>query len=84
MLVQELVAARSDGRVPPTVTYCDLPLSACMVPLPLHTTRRNAWHITIGREMLPNTIRGQPASSAHTVFVLVPLSAQSRAVLFAY
>ena len=48
MLIQELVAARSDGRVPPTVTYCDLPLSACMVPLPLHTTRRNAWHITIG------------------------------------
>ena len=47
MLVQELVAARSDGRVPPTVTYCDLPLSACMMPLPLHTTRQNAWHTTI-------------------------------------
>ena len=48
MLIQELVAARSDGRVPPTVTYCDLSLGACMAPLPLHTTRRNAWHITIG------------------------------------
>ena len=48
LLVQELVAARSDGRVPPTVTYCDLPLSACMAPLPLHTTRQNAWHVTIG------------------------------------
>ena len=48
MLIQELVAARSDGRVPPTVTYCELSLNACMAPLPLHTTRRNAWHITIG------------------------------------
>ena len=48
MLIQELMAARSDGRVPPTVTYCELSLNACMAPLPLHTTRRNAWHITIG------------------------------------
>ena len=47
MLIQELAAARSDGRVPPTVTYCELSLNACMAPLPLHTTRRNAWHITI-------------------------------------
>ena len=47
LLIQELLAARTRARVPPSVVYCELAVSACMQPLPLHTTADTAWHLTI-------------------------------------
>ena len=47
LLIQELLATRTRARVPPTVVYCELAVSVCMQPLPLHTTPDTAWHVNI-------------------------------------
>ena len=49
LLIQGLIAARSVGLRLPTVTYCQLLYSQwqCMRPLPLLTSERNRWWVSI-------------------------------------
>ena len=69
ILAQELIAARTRARVPPTVTYCDLASNACMKPLPLLSDKPStSWLITIEAEGVP-VIHVPPKTSSSTSFL---------------